>query len=108
MAEAKSGLEGLKLSVAIESQKIDSPCPDGTVAKTDPAGSTSAGSQVSLILSNGTPSAVIVDFDIGEGPASLAKGCSHLFGFRLCHSSHETIMECLFWYFNPSLTTLYR
>jgi beta-lactam-binding protein with PASTA domain len=61
VAEAKSGLEGLKLSVAIESQKIDSPCPDGTVAKTDPAGSTSAGSQVSIYVSTGKPPA-------GPGP----------------------------------------
>src|ERR1700730_4073240 len=53
-----------------------------------------------LILSNITRCAVIVDFDIDEGPASLAKVCNHLFGFRLCHSSHETIMKCLFWYLN--------
>jgi membrane peptidoglycan carboxypeptidase len=57
VATAKAGLEALQLSVSIEDQKIDSICPDGTVAKTDPAGSTSAGSQVSIYVSNGKPPA---------------------------------------------------
>ncbi len=55
VAAAKSGLEALKLSVSIESQKIDSPCPEGTVAKTDPEGTASANSQVSIYVSTGKP-----------------------------------------------------
>jgi membrane peptidoglycan carboxypeptidase len=57
VASAKSGLEGLKFTVSIEDPPIDSPCPAGTVAKTDPAGSGSAGSQVSIYVSSGKPPA---------------------------------------------------
>ncbi|MDT5023780.1 MAG: hypothetical protein QOE61_206 [Micromonosporaceae bacterium] len=55
VASAKSTLEALQFEVAIDPVQVASTCPAGTVANTDPQGTTSAGSQVSLVLSNGTP-----------------------------------------------------
>ncbi len=39
--------------VFVDTEKIDSPCPDGTAAKTDPTGSTSKGGSVTIYVSNG-------------------------------------------------------
>jgi membrane peptidoglycan carboxypeptidase len=54
---AQSDLQKLGFDVVIESQKENSICPANTVSRTDPAGSTSKGSQVSIYVSNGTPPA---------------------------------------------------
>jgi membrane peptidoglycan carboxypeptidase len=54
---AQSTLKGLGFEVAIEPEKIDSTCPDNTVARTDPQGSTSKGSVITIYVSNGKPPA---------------------------------------------------
>jgi membrane peptidoglycan carboxypeptidase len=56
--QAQRALSALGFDVVVEldsRNKIPSPCPKDTVAKTDPEGSTSKGSTVTLILSNGEP-----------------------------------------------------
>ncbi len=53
VAEATAALKAVGFDVAVDPNKVASPCPDGTVAKTDPAGSTSKGSSISLQLSGG-------------------------------------------------------
>jgi membrane peptidoglycan carboxypeptidase len=53
----QSSLKGLGFEVTIENEKIDSVCPAGAVAKTDPAGSGSKGTSVSIFVSNGKPPA---------------------------------------------------
>ena len=46
-------LESAGFDVSVAEKKVDSPCPDGTVATTDPTGTTSKGSTIILVLSNG-------------------------------------------------------
>lgn len=50
---AKSIITGAGFQVAVDPTPVDSSCPAGTVAKTDPSGQTSAGSTVTLYLSKG-------------------------------------------------------
>jgi membrane peptidoglycan carboxypeptidase len=54
--QARAALTAVGFDVVVETDdrnKIPSTCPEDTVAKTDPEGSTSKGSTVALILSNG-------------------------------------------------------
>jgi beta-lactam-binding protein with PASTA domain len=53
VAEATAALKAAGFDTFVDPTKIPSACPDGTVAKTDPTGSTSKGSSVSLQISNG-------------------------------------------------------
>jgi membrane peptidoglycan carboxypeptidase len=53
VAEATGALKAAGFDAFVDPTKIPSPCPDGTVAKTDPMGSTSKGSTVTLQISNG-------------------------------------------------------
>jgi membrane peptidoglycan carboxypeptidase len=53
VAEATAALKGAGFDVFVDTKKVASPCPPDTVAKTDPTGSTSKGSTVSLQLSGG-------------------------------------------------------
>jgi membrane peptidoglycan carboxypeptidase len=53
VAEATAALKAVGFDVAVDDKKIASPCPEGSVAKTDPTGSTSKGSTVQLQLSGG-------------------------------------------------------
>jgi len=57
VGSAFNTLKGLGFDVVVEDTKIDSACPANTVAKTDPAGSTSSGSQITIYVSNGNPPA---------------------------------------------------
>jgi membrane peptidoglycan carboxypeptidase len=52
---ATSALKGAGFDVMVPDERIDSTCPAGTVAKSDPSGSTSKGSTVMLYISNGNP-----------------------------------------------------
>jgi membrane peptidoglycan carboxypeptidase len=57
--EASNGLKGIGVLPVVESEKIASACPAGSVAKTDPGpGTGSKGTSVSIYVSNGTPPAV--------------------------------------------------
>jgi membrane peptidoglycan carboxypeptidase len=51
--DAVAGLNAAGFVPQVESAPIDSPCPAGTVAKTDPAGNGSKGTSVSIFISNG-------------------------------------------------------
>jgi len=51
--DALSGLTAAGFVPQVQTTPIDSPCPAGTVAKTDPAGSGSKGTSVSIFISNG-------------------------------------------------------
>ena len=53
VGQATSVLKSAGFTISVNPQPIDSNCPAGTVAKTDPEGSTSAGSDVTLYTSNG-------------------------------------------------------
>jgi membrane peptidoglycan carboxypeptidase len=50
---ARSAIERAGFTVYVSSEKVGSACPAGTVAGTDPAGSTSKGSEVQILVSNG-------------------------------------------------------
>jgi membrane peptidoglycan carboxypeptidase len=51
--QAKASLRGAGFTVDVAGQQAASDCPAGTVAGTDPSGSTAKGSDVSLIISKG-------------------------------------------------------
>jgi membrane peptidoglycan carboxypeptidase len=53
VAEATAAIKGAGFDVSVDTKKVASPCPPDTVAKTDPAGSASKGSTISLQLSGG-------------------------------------------------------
>ncbi len=53
VAEARLRISDAGFDVSVEDKKIDSKCPAGTVAKTDPSGSTSKGGSVTIYVSNG-------------------------------------------------------
>jgi membrane peptidoglycan carboxypeptidase len=55
VGSAQGALTGLGFVVQVENEKVPSVCPAGSVAKTDPAGSGSKGTSVSIFISNGTP-----------------------------------------------------
>jgi membrane peptidoglycan carboxypeptidase len=70
--QARAALTAAGFDVVVETEnrnKIPSPCPKDTVARTDPEGSTSKGSTVTLILSNGKPPE-----DGGGGPGGGGGG----------------------------------
>ena len=50
--QATSRLQDAGFDVNVDDKRIPSPCPPGTVAATDPTGSTSKGGTVDLILAN--------------------------------------------------------
>jgi membrane peptidoglycan carboxypeptidase len=50
---ARARIAGAGFDVSVDPEPVASPCPKGTVARTDPQGTTSEGSNVSLILSKG-------------------------------------------------------
>jgi membrane peptidoglycan carboxypeptidase len=51
--EARATLRGAGFDVEVESRPVDSPCPGGTVARTDPSGRTVKGGVVVIYVSNG-------------------------------------------------------
>jgi beta-lactam-binding protein with PASTA domain len=53
VGEARSRLEGAGFEVSVLGGKVDSKCPDGTVAGTNPSGRTIKGGAVMLEISNG-------------------------------------------------------
>jgi membrane peptidoglycan carboxypeptidase len=53
VAVARERISDAGFDVTVEDKKIDSKCPAGTVAKTDPSGSTSKGGSVTIFVSNG-------------------------------------------------------
>ena len=53
VAAATAAIKAAGFDVAVDDKKVASPCPPDTVAKTDPAGSASKGSTISLQLSGG-------------------------------------------------------
>jgi membrane peptidoglycan carboxypeptidase len=57
VAEATAALKAVGFDTFVDPTKIPSPCPADTVAKTDPMGSTSKGSTVTIQVSNGVSDA---------------------------------------------------
>ena len=54
---ARNAIQAAGFTVHVSTEKVGSACPAGTVAGTDPAGSTSKGSEVQILVSNGQPAA---------------------------------------------------
>jgi membrane peptidoglycan carboxypeptidase len=50
---ARAAIERAGFEVSVDNERVDSRCPEGTVARTDPRGFTSEGSNVTLIISGG-------------------------------------------------------
>ena len=70
---ARSALQAAGFTVHVSTEKVDSACPAGTVAGTDPAGSTSKGSEVQ-ILRQQRPAASPAATTRGVDPAAAAGG----------------------------------
>jgi membrane peptidoglycan carboxypeptidase len=79
ISDATRMITGAGFSVSVDPTPVPSSCPVGTVAKTDPAGSSSKGTEVTLYTSKGgpTPSPTIGPPPPGGGPGGGGGGGGH-------------------------------
>jgi membrane peptidoglycan carboxypeptidase len=75
---AKATLAAAGFGTTIGSTQVNSDCPAGTVAKTDPSGTATAGGVITLILSNGNNGAPVPNPSTGNGgPGGVGGGPGH-------------------------------